>query len=53
MTVRICWQKGDFFDSIILKAETFKKLARKARAEIKRHEPVDNYWSEIINDSTK
>ena len=53
MTVKICWQKGEFFDSIIIEAETLEKLKRKARREIKRREPVDNWWSEDFNDSSK
>ena len=44
---KICWEHGDFQDSIILEADTIEELQAKAAEEIAKRNP-DNYWSESL-----
>ncbi len=45
---KICWTKNGIDDSIILEANTVEELQEKAKAEIERRKPLENYWSENL-----
>ena len=48
MIAKICWMKGEFEDSMILKG-TIEEIQRQAMIEMDRRKP-DHWWSVILEE---